>query len=380
MNTPPGFQQFLDFNAMLNSLKSMVNTISQLAQAAGRGQAGAGGVLQSFLRLGFGLGPLSPLMAQIRAFFQLSQAAGKASGISPPLAAGIMQLGRFAIAMHVLYEGLELITRATIAAAAATVEWAQGIARTGGNAFAFSATKGMLAPAGISDAAGFARAFRDRIASEPMAMIEAGRFGMRAFPRGFGMNGPGDAALLLKEISTIRGFRTEMEALNHAMKLGTEDLLIWRKATADQVLMAKTLGAVMAAVRGPAQQAAAARLSVELANFTTQWEIFKTSFLAGVIPMATGFLKLANLANLPWTMLLGGISALQNPLHPLGEGHEALRSNTAAVNNNTRALGRAARVWGGPAAQHAVPAGLRGMSLQAAMANGTAAGLGQIRY
>jgi hypothetical protein len=367
----------------LQQMLGQLRTAASFGFNAVAGDTSGQSLFRSFARIAANLGPFNRFMAQLSSLFNIINVLGIGSDV-----AGLKIIG-LAFAVRILLTVVEGAV-ATIHKLTADLG---GVAATGGNYGAFGAVQAMLGPEGVQ----MSRSLRDRIASNGMAMIEAGRHGMRAFPREFGMGGAGDAALMLQEIRAIHGFRTEMEAVRHESILGTEALHKWYFATNAQINQLEAEGRIRGEVLRT-MAPTAVQLDIELLKLNNRFQDLKETLGVITVGGLNSFLEslgqfwsnpfqgLANFAQNFGTMLgqlLGRLvgTSFQGifGLNQQGGIQGALQSNTAAINQNTRALSAARKVWGGERAQRAIPAGLRNEALSHWIADGQALALGQIR-
>jgi len=299
---------------------------------AGGGGAGGGGGRGPAARLAsllystrLNLGSASPLVGRL-----MSAAGVPAGPAGLVVGGGVAALAGFITAMR---------------QATATVDaFGQAMRLTGGTA---ADVAGIRRFGGEPGAAG---AFRQRIATDPMAMMFAAGLGVRALPRPFG--GTNEAALMQRAERQIAAMTNAEERLRYERELGLENVERY-------VNLSPALNNILDINQKNAEQlgknaAAANELTIASEQLTVAWQNLTAPAAArGMGAIARNFESLA--------ALLQG-QGLGRALEILGGGApdqaDATRENTKALDKNTQAIGaylQPGQYGGGPYSRAAMP-------------------------
>jgi hypothetical protein len=380
--------------ALQQGVRGLTNNFNQLSRA----QAGAGGGLgpAGGAVLGGGGTPGNALVQQARShrqqaqlinaqlalqnaqqrqnrrnnppslFQRLGQAAlttrfnigGHSGGVSPLIGRSLAALGvtgTAAATIGLLAGAAALAVVAVKAFGDAVQEGAQAMLETRRNALVGGGTGGQaafLAAMGISG--GAAHSLRERIATDPTAMLGAAQLGVRATPGMFG--GQNSSAVALKLVDAMRAVVARGgDPTRQARMIGAEDLLPLAyasdKAYASLKKTTEALGALSEQNKGAMSDWEIAVKRNEASN-----KLLEGALMAKIAPIQTAMNNWASDFN-EWAAKILGVK-----VPGASGGTNPTVANTAAITQLTYLL-KATIYGGGSRAAGAIPAGLSGQNL-----------------
>lgn len=377
----------------------------QYGQAMLGGQAGA--IQDAALNLSRAQARLDRLNAPAPTLAQrLGQAAlstrfnigGQSGGVSPLVGRTLNALGMSGATAGPVGLALAAITLTAMAlkslaeaaqdGAKALKEISDTASITGGT----GAQSGALRGLGISG--DFANSLRERLATDPLAMLGAAQSGVgRVTPSVYG-GSQNNAAVVLEVLGKLRAEQDPNERIRKARMMGAESLLPLTnasdKATASLLKTAEALGRLSDANKTTSSDWDAATKRMGLVQDRLKGALFQAfgpGMIAVVSKLSSGAEKLADFAEKFPQKLLNSFEVaaiISNPIMaaPIHAAFDALRKQTgvnnpaaAATNGNTKALQNltyllSSQIYGGGSrASGALPSGLTGMNLNQAAQN-----------
>lgn len=248
---------------------------------------------------------------------------------------GLMAFGRAGAIAYGVSEAFQFLKNQTMQAAESLSTFADAVNQTGGSASDIAGLNfGYGIPGG--QITSMANAFRQRLESDPFAMMSGARAGISPqLDARFGGN-QNNAELLQKGLDYLHGIQDQEERLLEARRLGLEGALKYVNVS-DRVWKDLQADAAAAKAMGTDWQQLGNDFDAEMGRLTRN---FQLNFLPVVKSLADLFGALATsqrplLGGAGTTDLfgIGGPKPIaQNPIMP------ALKHNTDAVNKNTQAL------------------------------------------
>lgn len=319
----------------------------------------------------------------------LEAAVGPAAtrGILAGLAPMVRTLGPMGVAFMVAKDAVVGFYQAAQQSAELTNRLTASRASSGGS-IADVARLGLMG--GSSEAA---RAFQERITSDPMAMNAAGRVGVRNQKSAYGGN-LNFSAQYLAAIENTAKIADESQRQRLALTLGIEQEVAKYSLLSEETRKRlKEQAAATAAISDPRAQAQAAEFEAAQKQMSQAWGNVTAAFGNLFSDDVTGVLnELADGANAlakwlhglrgnnrryktPLGALTGGLMGDPGYDAPGASGQSSrqtpLMANTLAMQANTEALARLnGTIGGGARTQEALPSALRGQQLHQAMMTG----------